>query len=512
MGQSTVLIRAFIFIGYVVATTILQKRLQRRPPKPSGEYIHPFTRNLQLLLALSVPLFMPLIAYLWIGFTRLNPVAIVILAILAPVGLFIPWMRRMKVPDHPFFLLFMVLLTGFMVLPLLYQVVLIENGAGLDFTLLPLLFFLLAPPAFMLGLLYHWAPRVLPLDPTKLSQTEYQQATQLLLGFLSTGPRPSMVVVKGKLNTRIRGNPFVGTGPGLLITGPEHAVVLYQGPRANKVVGPGVYFTQASEIPRYVMDLQGHFRSIKGISAHTRDNLEVLVPCSSVFKIQGSEPPDNPQALTPWKYDSEAALRIYLAAEVNPQRKASPLEAHEIHPWTEMPLQEAIHHLQHLIKRYSLDELYAITEPRPGELPRLAIARALKQRLTERMAVIGITVVTCGVGNRITPADPQVVAQRIENWKAHKLHLLENMRGKIKAEYVREQNRARSEVLRELLEIVLEQFKKFQEAGLETRRGFIALQLLETLDAIARQANVQASLPPPTKELLATLQHRAAED
>ena len=507
-------IHALILIGYIVATVAVQRYMLRHPPANESRYVHPVARNLHVILTLGIPLISPLIAYLWIGPSTLHPLVIVTLSMLLPVCLlFLPWMYiKARVQTHPFFIAPMLVIILLALGGILYQMLIVEGGAGFNFTLLPLAFFMLAPPALLLGVLYYWGPRVLPLDPSQLQRNDYDQAAQLLTGFFSTGPRPAVMAVDGALETRIKGSPFVGTGPGLLITGPEYAVVLYQGPKAKTVIGPGVFFTGNSEVPRYVMDLRGHFRTDKRVLAQTRDNIEVLAPCASVFKIRGSMPPDEPQDLQPWRYDADAALQIYLNAEVNPERKSSPLEAHEILPWTEIPLQEARHHLRHLIKRYSLDELYAITEPLPGELPRLAIAREVKQWLIRQMARIGIEIVTCGVGNRFIPADPKVVAQRIENWKAHQLRTLESNRSKVMEEYVREQSRARSEVLRELLQNILEQFNKFQAAGEAARRSFIALQLLTTLDAIAQQPEVKDSLPPPTREILAALQQRAAQE
>lgn len=504
------LIRLLILVGYVVAAAVAQRYMLHNPPKIGAAHVHPVARNFHFILALAMPLITPLSVYLWIDYSPLHPAIIVILAVLLPVCLlYIPWMRVMKVPTHPFFILVMSFVVVFSAAPILYWLLLAEGKSALTFSLLPLLFFILAPPAFTLALLYHWAPRMLPLSPAEI-RTSHHKAAQLLTGFLTTGPRPAVMIVDRKLETRIQGNPFVGTGPGLLITEPEYAVVRYQGTSVKDVIGPGVIFIERGEIPKYVMDLQGQFRPDKGITAQTRDNIEVLVPCSSIFKLKDSKPPTQPGV--PWEYDRNAALQAYLAAEVNPDKRATPLDAHEAHSWTKLPLQEASHHLRHLVKRYSLDELYAIIEPRPGELPRLTIAREVRQHVEQQMANNGIKVYGGGVGNRIIPADPTVVEQRIENWKAHKLHILESNRGKIKAEYVREQGRARSDVLRELLELILQQYNTLQQTSAQARLSFIVLQLLETLDKIAQQPEVKASLSKPTSEILTVLQRRAREE
>lgn len=502
-------VRLLVLVGYFVAVVLLQRHLLHHPPEPSKTFVEYFTRCIYIILALAMPLIGPLIAYLWVDFYPLPLVFVVLFAIILPVGLlYLPWLWLMEVPKHRLFILLIALIIVLILMGILLWIFAFNKGNGITWALLPLLFFILVPPAFMLAVLYHWAPEVLPLSPEERRRS-HLQATRLLTGFLSTFPRPTIMVEHGELQTRISGNPFTGTGPGLLVTEPHNAVALYQGTIIKDIIGPGVFFTGRSEIPTAVMDLQGQFRVTPGVEAQTRDNIRVRVPCSSIFRLEGSREPSAPGEL--WQYNKEAAQQAYLASEVNPAKQPTKLEAHRAHNWADLPLQEAAHRIQHVLKRYALDEIYAISDPQPDELPRLTIARDVREHVKTHMAAIGIAVTGGGVGNRIAPTDPKVVQQRSESWKAHKMQTIERDLGLGKAAAILEQNRVRSEVLVELVETLRKQIALLEKAGPQAAKGLIALRLLQTLDDIAQQPEVKAKLTKPTAETLTTLHRRASQ-
>ncbi len=500
-------VRLLVLIGYVMAATLLQRYLLHHPPEPSKTFVHYITRCIYILLALGVPLIGPLIAYFWVDFAPLPLVVVVLLAIVLPVGLlYLPWLWKMQVPKAMIFTVIAAAPILLTLMGILLWIYVANDGRGITWALLPLLYFILVPPAFMLAMLYHWSPEVLPLSQEE-RRASHLKSTSLITGFLSTFPRPIVVVEHDELQTRIPGNPFTGTGPGLLVTEPHNAVVLYQGTVANRVVGPGVIFTDRSENAVAVMDLRGQFRVTSGVEAQTRDNIRVRVPCSSIFRLQGSTEPTAPGEL--WKFDREAALQTYLASEVNPAKQPTKLEAHRAQGWADMPLHEAAYKIQHVLKRYPLDQIYAIAEPLPEELPRLAIAKEVREHVKAQMAAVGITVTGGGVGNRIAPIDSTVVQQRLESWKAHKMLTIELNEGQSKAAEISEQSRVRSEALVELTKSLQEQFAKLQDITPEEAKKLIALRLLHTLDDIAQQPEVQVHLPGATTQTLTALQHRA---
>ncbi|HXK42928.1 MAG TPA: SPFH domain-containing protein [Anaerolineae bacterium] len=503
-------VRLLVLIVYVVATYLIQRHMLHHPLEPSRTFVDYLTRCIRIVLTLGVPLIGPLIAYFWVDFFPQPLVIVVLLALVLPLALvYLPWLRLMQVPKWTLFAIPVLMFTMITIGGILGWLLLFNEGRGITWALLPLLYFILIPPLFMLGILYYWAPELLPLSPEERQQSR-RQAAQLLTGFLSTFPRPVITVEHGELQTRIPGNPFTGTGPGLLVTEPHNAVVLYQGTVAKKVVGPGVIFTGRAEIPRAVIDLQDQFRVNPNIEAQTRDNIRVRVPCSSIFHIRGSTKPTRPGE--PWTYDAEAALQAYLAAEVDPAKQSSKLEAHHTINWADMPLNEAAYRVRHVVKRYPLDQLYAVTEPLPGnELPRVHIAREVREHVTAQMAAIGITVTGGGVGNRITPLDPAVVTQRLESWKASTMLKIEQHRGEAEAAEIIEESRVRSQALIELTQSLQQQLSALRGAPPEAARRLIALRLLQTLDDIARQPEVREHLSGTASETLTALQRRASQ-
>lgn len=502
-------VRLLVLIGYVVAAFFLQRYMLYHPPEPSRAFVKYLARCVRIVLALGVPLISPLIAYLWVDFAPLPLVIVVLLATVLPLGLlYVPWLWRIQVPKPLFFTVIVALIVLLVLLGILVWVYGSNDGRGITWALLPMLYFILIPPAFMLAMLYIWAPAILPLSP-KEQRSSHLPATRLITGFLSTFPRPVVVVEHGELETRIAGNPFVGTGPGLLVTEPQNAVVRYRGTVADRVIGPGVFFTERGENFPAVIDLQGQFRATSGIEAQTRDNINVRVPCSSIFRIQGSTEPTETGIL--WTYNPEAALRAYLATEVNPARQPSKLEAHRTLNWADMPLHEAGYMIQHVLKRHTLDQIYAIKDPQPEELPRLAIAKEVREHVIAQMAAIGIQVTAGGVGNRIVPTDPAIVKQRLESWKAQKMQIIELDRGKAKAKEIEEQGRVRSEALVELTKNLQKEIEGLQGIESEEAKKLVTLLLLQTLDEIAQQPEIKAHLPATTTETLAALQHRASQ-
>ncbi len=497
-------------LGYILATFFLQRYLQEHPPEAGKTFVPFISRPFYALLWMALPLLGPLTALLWINVSPLPILLLFALFIILPLFLvFLPWLWWTKVQGTRFFAMFLAMVLA-LPLPLLVVWLMEQSHRAMvwDSTLIPLLWFILVPPVFMLFLLYFLAPRLLPL-PQGEQEKHRRQAAQLLTGFFTRFPKPAIVVREGKMQTRIKGNPFTGTGPGLIITEPENAVLLRGSSDIKRAVGPGVIFTGRGEVAFSVIDLQRQFRVTKEVEALTRDGILVKVPCSSIFQIRG---PEQPLRLGhPWPYRKSAAITAFLAAEVNPQGK-SPLEAHKARSWIDLPLQLAVHRLKQVIAKYSLDELFAIRGRLPEKLPRLAIARTVREFVKQEMAEIGINVVGGGVGNRIVPVDEEVLKQRIDSWKATQMRKIMVNKGKAEAEYLKQLEKVRGNALEELIDSLRQQSDMLQAAGPDTSMLLITLRLLETLEGIARDPHIEPLLPESTKSVLATLRRRTLEN
>lgn len=521
-------------LGYIVATFFLRQYLQENPPEAGKAFVPFISRPFYALLWMAGPLLGPLTALLWINVSSLPLFLLFILFIILPLFLvFLPWLWWTKVQEIRFLAIILALLLALLLpllgvwlmapshrttvyhlsphnvyLPLVLKQFMEPSHWAMVWhpTLIPLLWFILVPPVFMLLLLYFLAPRLLPL-PQGEQEKHRRQAAQLLTGFFTRFPKPAIVVREGKMQTRIKGNPFTGTGPGLIITEPENAVLLRGSSDIKRAVGPGVIFTGRGEVAFSVIDLQRQFHVTKEVEALTRDGILVKVPCSSIFQIRGA---DRPRPGRPWPYRKSAAITAFLAAEVNPQGK-SPLEAHKARSWIALPLQLAGHRLKQVIAKYSLDELFAIRGRLPEKLPRLAIAETVREFVKQEMAEIGINVVGGGVGNRIVPVDEEVLKQRIDSWKATQMRKIMINKGKAEAEYLKQLEKVRGNALEELTDSLRQQSDMLQAAGPDTSMLLITLRLLETLEGIARDPHIEPLLPESTQSVLATLRRRTLE-
>jgi hypothetical protein len=494
---------------YIVPIIFLQRYLKDHPPEAGKTFVPFIFRPFYVLFWMAVPLLGPLTALWWIKVSPLPILLSFTLFIVLPLFLiFLPWLWWTKVQGTRFLVIILALLLA-LLLPLIGVWLMEQSHWTMVWrpTLIPLLYFILAPPVFALFLLYFLAPKLLPLPPGERKRHR-RQVAQLLTGFFTGFPKPAIVVREGKMQTRIGGSPFTGTGPGLIITEPENAVMLRGSSDIKRVVGPGVIFTGRGEVAFSIMDLQRQFHVTKGVEALTQDGIRIRVPCSSIFQIRGADQPLQPGQ--PWPYRKSAAITAFLAAEVNPQGK-SPLEAHKVRSWIDPPLQLAIHRLKQVIAKYSLDELFAIRGRLPDKLPRIAIAGTVRELVKREMAAISINVIGGGVGNRIVPLDEEVIKQRIDSWKATQMRKIMINKGKAEAEYLKQLEEVRGNALEKLVNSLKQQSIMLQTAGPDTSMLLITLWLLETLEGIARDPHIEPLLPESTQSVLATLRRRTLE-
>jgi len=514
------IIRLLILAGYLAGLYFLRRYLRENPPTFDGKFVYPETRPFKALWYLSGPLLLPLLALAWIFAPPISLLLWLYLALILPLlTLFLPWIWRWGVRME---ISLLIIAIGFLIgVPLIIALlwIVVAGPLHLSPALLPALFFILSPPAFMLFLLYRWAPQILPLAEEE-QETHRQDVAKLLTAFWTTFSKPGIVVVNGKAQTRVKGNPFLGVNPGLLITEPENAVVLRDGSKILNIVGPGVFFVgykgtnyEGANVIHDVIDLYKQFRVEKEVLAITKDGIAIHAPISSIFTINGAYPPKEPGEN--WHYRKSAAYIALIASEVNPEGR-TPLEAHLAHSWKDIPLQVAQDRLKQLIARYTLDEIYGTREPAPDELLRKRLGVEIKQHIRDKVRKIGIHVSGGGMGNKISPVDPEVTRQRIESWKANLMRQVTINNSEIEAAYLTQLGRIRGTMLSEILRKLTEQSERFQ--GLtDTKRDqalamFLKLRLMETLEEIARNPEVEPLLSETAMLEVKRRHNRASED
>lgn len=475
-------------IAYPLASYFLERYLRQHPPKTSGEFVYVDARFLQAAARITLPLWLLLLTGLMWSLSTALP-AIWVFSLLFGVPLLIVgvWLWRLEIGTS----FIMAPIIGMLVLLVLLGVLASGHLNRLDATVLPLLFFILAPTIFMLYLLSQWAVDFIPVRAEE-KDAHRIEAAQLVASLFTTFPKASTIVEHGKTKTSIEGNPFVGTGPGLLITEPENAVALRDGSSVKRFVGPGTVFTGRADVPFATLDLRSQFR-VTRIETTTKDGIPVRLPCSSIFQVDPG--PGALQLHKPWPYSSKAAYLTLLAgAEVNP---ATGEDKYQATPWKELPLRTATYKLRQVVAQYTLDELFATIKQAPDKLPRHVITGEMRPYVDAEMLKKGIRVTGGSVGAKITPVDERVVKQRIENWKAHWSHVLTINQSKIDAEYLIQLRRVRSKMLGKMLAEMLKQSQLLVDDG-QTSRSLVAMYLLDSLEDIARNPGLEPLLPEAT--------------
>ncbi|MBN1877166.1 MAG: hypothetical protein JXA33_23285 [Anaerolineae bacterium] len=496
------MLRLLFLVLYVGGFIFLQDYIRRHPPKLSSTYLEPGVRPFWVLLWWFGPSLLPVMAILWSGILPVSPIILFLLGLFVPIAvyaIFFLWLGAFK-SAGPGGLLVISLLFIMISLPFL---LLAETSFLLIFLFL---MNLVLPPLITLAWIFLWAPAMLPITPEQA--TDIRKVLAHFTGFFTTYPKSSLVVVKGKVQTRIPGNPFLGTGPGLIVTEPENVAVIKASSKIGGFAGPGPAFTEANETVESVIDLRQQLRGTK-VKAMTRDGITVELPISSIFRIDAGQ--NSPKLGEPWPYHSSAAYTALFAAEVNPEGK-TPLDAHHSRPWEDLPLEVATHKLKQVVSRYSLDELYGTLGRGATTLPRAALGKEVRQYVINELEPKGIKIDGGGVGNKIKPVDSGVTQQRIDTWKAQWIQkVMENM-GLASAERYSTLQRAQSEVWAEFLQGFIKQSEALKKAGDSVSATLMTLQLLETLEQIARDPKVRPLLPESAQSTMKGLRMRIADN
>jgi len=369
-----------------------------------------------------------------------------------------------------------------------------------------LLFLIFVTSPFALGswMLLDWVKDLIPLEEEEEGYSR-RDAMALLAGILSGLPKPVWVIEKGKARQRVRGSTVYGTGPGCVMTEAENAVVLKGQTTIRRVVGPGWVLTRADETIHSVINLRPQLRALE-VTAITKDGINIKFSASIVFRINPGR--KSLRLRYPWPYARDDAWRVVFGAEVNPEG-LTPLEAHHIRPWGDIPVEFARNLFKQEMINHSLDDLYGLPD---HTVPRVKIAGEVRRRLAERVGPMGFEINDVAISN-IVPLADEVIQQRIEAWKARWIHQLMEWQGAVQARrferFAALQNRARADLLSHLIVAT-------NTAVQDTDDGFssnlAAYYLLENLERIARDPEVRAFLPESALPALVELRQKVSED
>ena len=358
-----------------------------------------------------------------------------------------------------------------------------------------------------------------------------RESIRMVIGHFTSYPKPVWRIEDGQIQTRVEGNPSLGTGPGCLMTEPENLVVLKDSSKITRLAGPGVVLTQHGESPLKVVDLRNQTRSTQ-ITAMTKDGVEVRFTISSRFRI-------NPEGASvklgePWPYDEDNVWRAVLAESVEPTGQG-PLETHQFHNWEDLPLRIAIQKAKKAIGFYTLDQLYSSDDTvddssspsdrdtslkdihqkveelfglEPADdvnkpLTRLSIGTLVQRAVAEQLQPIGFEILGGGISSKIEPISEEVTAQRVENWKERFIKQIEEWDTEIQELQIEKQAQIRMDKTGRLFEIVETINEELRE--IRSRSGDVAYWIVDSLIEITADPRVQKMLPDSSMRTLEDL-------
>ena len=488
------------------AAFILFHYFDHNPPGPKASFVLPSDRGIQARYQLLFPVLILTIlaSAIWMHWIDIKAWLLLVLLYVALV-VSLPWLKG------NFRLLAMLL--GAMEL-LAGIAALVLRFLHPQMSRYPLMLaFLLFPVTVMTVFFALFVRRLIPLPPGlgKEAEDEHHRQSEALFSTFFCGlPKPIVAVRNGQLITRNAGNPFLGTGPGLVMTDPEYAVLIRDGAQVRRVVGPGVIFTGAGDVADYVFDLRRQQRGTR-VRARTREGIELEAPLSSIFHIQRGEGEREPQLDRPWPYRPSAAIKLYFSRLVDPEGK-TPLDAHKPQPWQDLPLKEGVPILKQVISRYTLDEIYGTPlpdHPDQSELLRVQIGAEVRQQVEASMKEKGIQVIGGAIGGTIKPTDESIFKQRIKAWQARWAQKALQREIKESVEQLQTFSRIRQQLLQELLAGLKEYADHYHEQGEKVSpAAILSLRLLETFEAIAHRSEARDFLPEGLLQTLDELHSR----
>ena len=286
------------------------------------------------------------------------------------------------------------------------------------------------------------------------------------------------------------------SGPGIVLTGCDHAVVLSTGLRFKGAKGPGVVFTGMSETPKQVIDLRVQLRAFP-VEAWTKDGIGIKVFTFTPFQIgTGKEKPELGKGFPYRTSDVFKAIYAQLIEHADSSQTPGNLK---VLKWYDLPQVVGERTVREIISRYEFDELYAPFESYEdsGMEPRTQIAGVLREELESVLPELGLQPIGSGISN-LMPADEGVIEQRVEAWKtdwARKI-MLQQAAGQSKRLHVVEKARAQAQI--DLILTVGKRLELLRVAEEGVRMDTFARYFIEVLEGLAGRPALQRFLPRET--------------
>ncbi len=277
-------------------------------------------------------------------------------------------------------------------------------------------------------------------------------------------------------------------GPGKVKVEPYMAAVTEDNGRFARIISAGSYQLRPFEYVHTVLDLRPQERVVADAVVRTRDNIDLTVTFSIVYRIRTGD--EQPSKTKPYPYD-EAAVRAAAYAQ-------TVLATGAAATWDSRPAGTTRGRLAAAVERLRLDEL--MHPPGRTDEPYRTLQRGVWRAARAELANAGIDLLSVHI-DRIQPP-PDVEAQYIAFWRTHwqERVRLSKADGEATAEEEIEIARAEAEVA--MIQAILEGIQRARRSGATTRTSeIVALRLIEGLERMAEQSRQK----PDALTLLAEL-------
>lgn len=313
---------------------------------------------------------------------------------------------------------------------------------------------------------------------------------------------------KDRLIKRLDGDLFGNfmAGPGIVLTGCDHAVSISTGLKAKGAKGPGIVFTYTAESPTHVLDLRTQLRAFP-VEALTKDGIAVRVVTFLPFRIGAGN--ERPELGKGFPYRASDAFKATHADQTYHIGMSQTADSVKELRWYDLPELFGERIIRDILSRYSFDELYAPFEVQDEStpIPRLKIAAELRERLDKILPQYGIQRMGGGISN-LLPVDPAVIERRIEAWQSSwtRKIMLQLAEGQSRRLRFVEQARAQAQI--DLVLAIGKRLEQLRELGMYG----IANYFIMVLEELANKPTLRNLLPRDVAQVLQITRLKAIQD